>query len=54
MASFDNALLTYVLVRVWYPKQDFERIRARRQELRQRARRWLTESPEKSPEKDPP
>jgi len=43
LASLDNALLTYVLVRVWFPKKDFERIRARRQELRQRARRWLVE-----------
>ncbi len=43
LASFDNALFTYVLLRVWYPKQDMERIRARRRDIRQRARRWLTE-----------
>jgi serine/threonine-protein kinase len=49
-ASLDNALLTYVLVRVWYPKQDLERIRARRRELQQRARKWLTEPPEKDPQ----
>jgi hypothetical protein len=46
LSSFDNALFTYVLLRVWFPKQDFERIRARRQELRQRARRWLVEGRE--------
>ena len=50
LASVDNALLTYVLVRVWYPKQDLERIRARRRELQQRARRWMTESREKDPQ----
>lgn len=37
--SFDNAVLTYVLVRVWLPRQDVELIKTRRAEIRQRARR---------------
>jgi hypothetical protein len=41
--SLDNLILTIVLVRVWFPKQDIARIKERRAELRQRARRWLIE-----------
>jgi eukaryotic-like serine/threonine-protein kinase len=39
LMAFDNAVLTYVLIRKWLPKQDVERIHARRAEIRQRARR---------------
>jgi serine/threonine-protein kinase len=42
LMAFDNAVLTYVMVRIWLPRQDVEKIMNRRQELRQRARRmWL-------------
>jgi hypothetical protein len=43
LMSLDNLVLTVVLVRVWFPKQDVARIKERRAELRQRARRWLIE-----------
>ena len=43
LMSLDNLILTIVLVRVWFPKQDVARIMERRAELRQRARRWLVE-----------
>lgn len=41
LMSFDNAVLTYMLVRIWLPKQDVEKIVSRRQEIRQRARRMF-------------
>jgi len=37
--SFDNAVLTYVLIRIWLPKQDVERMKARRAAIRGKARR---------------
>ena len=43
LMSFDNLVLTLVLVRVWFPRQDLERIKERRLELRRRARKWLSE-----------
>jgi eukaryotic-like serine/threonine-protein kinase len=44
LMSFDNAVLTYVLVRIWLPRQDVEKIRTRRQEIRQRARRLFLDA----------
>jgi hypothetical protein len=41
LMSFGNLVLTIVLVRVWVPKQDIERIHARRAAFRGRARQWL-------------
>jgi hypothetical protein len=41
--SFDNLVLTIVLVRVWFPKQDLAKIRERREEIRKKARQWLYE-----------
>jgi hypothetical protein len=42
--SFDNAVLTYMLVRIWLPRQDVEKIKTRRQEIRQRARRMFLDA----------
>ncbi len=42
LMALDNAVLTYVMVRIWLPRQDVEKLLTRRQEFRQRARRmWL-------------
>ena len=42
LMAFDNAVLTYVLVRIWLPRQDVEKIKTRRRDIHQRARRmWL-------------
>jgi hypothetical protein len=38
-----NFVLTVVVVWVWFPRQDIETIRARRQELHRRTRRLLLE-----------
>ncbi len=42
LMSFGNLVLTIVLVRVWIPRQDVERILAERAAFRKRARQWLT------------
>lgn len=39
-----NLILTVVLLRVWFPKQDIERINETRKEIRRRARAWLLEA----------
>ena len=39
--ALDNAVLTYVLVRVWLPRQIVDQIVAQRRELRRQARRLL-------------
>ncbi len=44
MMALDSLVFTIVLVRVWFPKQDIERIQERRRELRRRARRWIVET----------
>jgi serine/threonine-protein kinase len=44
LMSFDNLVLTLVLLRVWFPRQDILRIHERRNELRQRARKWLEDA----------
>jgi len=36
-----NLVLTFVILHVWFPKQDLARIRARRQAMRRRAAQWL-------------
>jgi len=36
-----NLVLTIVLVKTWFPRQDLERIRERRRELQRRAGTWL-------------
>ena len=36
-----NLVLTFVVVRVWFPQQDLAVIRARRQAMRRRATQWL-------------
>jgi serine/threonine-protein kinase len=42
LMALDNAVLTYVMVRIWLPRQDVEKMLNRRQEFRKRARRmWL-------------
>ena len=41
LMSSDNFVLTVVLLRVWFPRQDIEKIKERRLELRRRARKWL-------------
>ena len=41
LMSLCNLVLTVVIVRVWFPRQDLDRIRERRRELRRRATRWL-------------
>ena len=41
LMSLDNLVLTVVVVKVWFPKQDVARIRDQRRELRARAGRWL-------------
>jgi hypothetical protein len=41
LMSLDNLVLTVVVVRVWFPRQDVARIQERRRELRDRAGRWL-------------
>ena len=43
LMALDNFVLTVIVLRFWFPKQDIERIKERRAELRQRARRWLIE-----------
>jgi serine/threonine-protein kinase len=42
--SFDNFVLTVLLLRVWLRKQDVELLNQRRLEMRRRARAWLTEA----------
>ncbi len=37
--AIDNAVLTTVLVLVWFPRQDIETIRKRREDLQKRAQR---------------
>ena len=39
-----NLILTFVVVKVWFPRGDIERIRERRRELRRRATKWLRPS----------
>ncbi|MEP7124857.1 MAG: serine/threonine-protein kinase [Byssovorax sp.] len=39
LMALDNAVLTYVLVRIWLPRQDVEKIKTRRVEIGRRARR---------------
>lgn len=39
--AVNNVVFTFVLVRVWFPPDDLVKIRARREELRRRARRFL-------------
>jgi hypothetical protein len=41
LMAFCNLVLTLVVLRVWFPKQDLERIQARRREMRRKAERWL-------------
>jgi hypothetical protein len=41
LMSLGNLLLTIVMVKVWFPRQDVERIHAQRAALRGRAREWL-------------
>jgi serine/threonine-protein kinase len=41
LMSLCNLVLTVILVRVWFPRQDLARIQDRRRELRARAGRWL-------------
>ncbi|HEY1696489.1 MAG TPA: serine/threonine-protein kinase [Polyangiaceae bacterium] len=41
LMSLDNLVVTIVLLRVWFPRQDVARIQERRRELRARAGRWL-------------
>jgi serine/threonine-protein kinase len=41
LMSLDNLVLTIVVVKVWFPRQDVERIQERRRELRARALQWL-------------
>ncbi len=36
-----NLVLTFVILRVWFPKQDLAAIHARRQAMRRRAAQWL-------------
>ncbi len=36
-----NLVLTFVILRVWFPRQDLERIRAQRQAMRRRAMQWM-------------
>jgi serine/threonine-protein kinase len=43
LMSFDQVVLTAVVLFVWFPRQDLERIRERRLSLRRRARQWLVE-----------
>ena len=44
LMSLDNLVFTVVLVRVWFPRQDIERMNERRLALRSRARRWLVDA----------
>jgi len=41
LMSLCNLVLTVVLVKVWFPRQDIARIQERRRELRSRAKQWL-------------
>jgi len=41
LMSLDNLVFTAVLIRIWFPRADAERMRERRRALRRRARRWL-------------
>jgi eukaryotic-like serine/threonine-protein kinase len=41
LMTADNLIFTFLIVKLWFPKQDLELIQARRRELRRRARRWL-------------
>jgi hypothetical protein len=36
-----NLVLTFVVLRVWFPKQDLALIRERRRAMQRRAARWL-------------
>jgi hypothetical protein len=45
LMSLDNLVLTVVLLTVWYPREDVERIRERRRELQRRATRWFNQPP---------
>jgi hypothetical protein len=46
LMAFDNLLVTFVVVKVWFPREDAAtaRFHERRRELGQRARRWLRPS----------
>jgi hypothetical protein len=46
LMSFCNLVLTIVLVKMWFPREEIEMIRRRRAELRRRAERWLRPSRE--------
>lgn len=48
LMSLCNLVLTVVLVKMWYPREDIEAIRRRRAELRRRAERWLRPSREEA------
>jgi hypothetical protein len=41
LMSLDNLVLTVVVVKVWFPRQDIARIKERRRQFRARAGRWL-------------
>jgi hypothetical protein len=41
LMSLDNLVLTVVVVKVWFPRQDVARILERRRLFRARAGRWL-------------
>ncbi len=41
LMSLDNLVLTVVVVKVWFPRQDLARIQERRREIRGRALRWV-------------
>ncbi len=41
LMSFCNLVFTGVLLRIWFPRQELEKLKARRQEIRQRARRMF-------------
>ena len=43
LMSLDSLVLTLVVVLVWFPRQDLERIRERRLAVRSQARQWLVE-----------
>ena len=41
LMTLDNLVLTIVVLKVWFPRQDLTAIRERRRALQQRATRWL-------------
>ncbi|HEX8796470.1 MAG TPA: serine/threonine-protein kinase [Polyangiaceae bacterium] len=48
LMSLCNLVLTVVLVKMWFPRDEIEAIRRRRAELRRRAERWLRPSREEA------